>query len=178
MAATPARSRSIFNRGNGLSCGGGPSNSTTCGVPWQRSTPRRSWCRSRILRRVVKRDRRLTWLGRTRPTCLRDSRQVPRRHRQRPGSGLAGDAEWPTIVLLIAQPEPEELAAKTPEVIRTEVWRRLFHAEASSGRSGFQSHPGDHLPLGLAERICRDRLDRVRGSPQCAAEGWSAAAAE
>ena len=68
----------------------------------------------RILRRVIKHDRGLTWLGGARPKChvmpgaalgaIVDAAEL----------GRPADLAWPATALLIAQPEPDELADERP----------------------------------------------------------------
>src|SRR6267143_2971389 len=83
----------------------------------------------RILRRVIKQDRRLGGLG----------LQVPHRKSyflgreallsaaDRGELGLAPDQELPAMVLLLPVPEPACLAAQRPEETLLEYWRLLFH---------------------------------------------------
>jgi hypothetical protein len=83
---------------------------------------------ARILRRVIKVDRGLHWLGSVHPAWY-----------VIPGAALGGivagaelgrppDAAWPSSAVLIERPEPEELAKADPGVILTQIWRRLFCA--------------------------------------------------
>jgi hypothetical protein len=106
----------------------------------------------RILRRVVKRDRRLTWLGGARPGCyvitgialaaIVDGQEV----------GLPAGEPWPETVILVAQPEPEELAYAADLDIVRGVWRRLLRARIESEVDlAFRSGRIDGA--GLAKRI-------------------------
>src|SRR3954469_3386336 len=84
----------------------------------------------RLLRRVIKHDRRLTGLG----------LQVPHRKSyvigrdallalaDRDELGLEPDRELPSTVLLLARPEPEDLAAWPRGPLLVKYWRLLFHA--------------------------------------------------
>ncbi|MGC8643061.1 MAG: hypothetical protein ACP5XB_24645, partial [Isosphaeraceae bacterium] len=107
---------------------------------------------SRILRRVIKRDRRLTWLRGARPTSYVIPGKSLGEIVNGPEVGRPADADWPTIALLIAQPEPEELAAKPPDVILTQVWRRLFGAEIVR-KIGFPGPSETIDSSGMAQRI-------------------------
>lgn len=84
----------------------------------------------RLLRRVIKRDRRLVGLGRRVPharsyvlsgesllACI-DAGDL----------GFSADRPLPPTVLLLARPEPEELAAAGRERVLVRTWRLLFHA--------------------------------------------------
>lgn len=107
---------------------------------------------SRILRRVVKRDRHLTWLGGARPTSYVIAGQALAAIVRGPEVGRPAGAEWPAISLLIAQPEPEEIAVKAPGVILTAIWRRLFHAHVVR-KLGFPAPSAAIGAAGLARRI-------------------------
>src|SRR4051794_40123896 len=84
----------------------------------------------RLLRRVIKHDRRLTGLG----------LQVPHRKSyvigrdallalaDRDELGVEPDRELPPTVLLLARPEPEDLAAWPRGPLLVKYWRLLFHA--------------------------------------------------
>ena len=107
---------------------------------------------SRILRRVVKRDRRLTWLGRTRPTSYVIPGQSLGEIVSGPEVGRPADAAWPTVVLLIAEPEHSERTDAETDRTLTQLWRRLFHAEVVR-EIGFPTPPRAIDLAGLAERI-------------------------
>jgi hypothetical protein len=91
---------------------------------------------ARILRRVVRVDRGLRWLDGARPTsyvvdgaalqAIVDGTEL-----NRPAA-----SPWPRTALLIAQPEPEELAGKDLARILTELWRRLLRARAEHQMDG------------------------------------------
>jgi hypothetical protein len=84
---------------------------------------------SRLLRRVIKHDRRLTGLG----------LQVPHRKSYvigrdallalagRDELGVGPDRELPPTLVLIARPEPEALAAMARGAALVKYWRLLFH---------------------------------------------------
>ena len=120
----------------------------------------------RILRRVIKRDKGLEFLG----------LQVP--HRQvytiaeaelravieGEELGLRPDQEWPPVVILLARPELEELAISPRELVLIDYWRMLFHARAHvavEGRfaDGSLTDPVLHDRIG---RIGRVEFDEVR----------------
>ena len=111
----------------------------------------------RILRRVIKRDKELTFLG----------LQVPHRRVYTLSAGVLGkvvDGEelglhpgqtWPPVVILLARPNPEELAAESRPTVLTDYWRMLFHARvhvAVEGRFADGS---------LTDPLLRDRIDRI-----------------
>jgi hypothetical protein len=100
---------------------------------------------ARILRRVVKLDRGLRWLGGARPSWYVISGEALRAILDGPELGRPRDAPLPVKALLIAQPEPEELAATDRSVVLISIWRRLFAARVEaemrwvleqSGRNG------------------------------------------
>jgi len=107
---------------------------------------------TRILRRVVRVDRRLSWLGGTHPT----SYVIPGTALETilDGAELSRppDAAWPSTALLIAQPEPEDLEQKEAGAILTELWRRLFRARVIRDL-GLMLESGRIEPAGLAARI-------------------------
>src|SRR6476646_7010556 len=92
----------------------------------------------RLLRRVIKHDRKLTGLG----------LQVPHRKSYvigrdallalagRDELGLDPGRELPPTVLLLARPEPEELAARPRGQLLVKYWRLLFHAAVHRAVAG------------------------------------------
>ena len=95
---------------------------------------------ARILRRVIKVDRGLTWLGGAHPTCYVIPGAALGAIVSGPELGRPPDAVWPSMALLIEQPEPEELAETDPGLILTKVWRRLFRARVEAElRRAFES---------------------------------------
>ncbi len=107
---------------------------------------------ARILRRVVKQDRALKWLGRPHPKCY-----------AMPGAALAAmvdgaelgrthGAGWPPTALLIAQPERGELTAGDRDGLLIEAWRRLFRVRVERAvASAIESGAID--AAGIAARI-------------------------
>ena len=78
-----------------------------------------------------------------------------------PELGRPPDAVWPSMALLIEQPEPEELAETDPGLILIKVWRRIFRARVEAElRRAFES--GSIDGSGLDARIDARRPDRVR----------------
>ena len=86
--------------------------------------------RSRILRRVIKQDRRLTGFGLRVPH--RKSYTIGREPLleivDRAELGLAEDAALPEKVVLLARPEPRKLAVTPADDLLVGYWRLLFHA--------------------------------------------------
>ena len=82
----------------------------------------------RLLRRVIKHDRKLTSLGLQVPHHKSYAIERTALLELATADELAvGDRELPAVVLLIAQPEPEELAALPRDAALLKYWRRLFH---------------------------------------------------
>ncbi len=78
-----------------------------------------------------------------------------------PELGRPQDAVWPSMALLIEQPEPEELAETDPGLILIKVWRRIFRARVEGElKRAFES--GSIDGSGLDARIDARRPDRVR----------------
>ncbi len=91
----------------------------------------------RILRRVIKVDRGLNWLGSAHPTCYVIPGEALGKIVNGPELGRPPGAGWPSMALLIEQPGPEGSAGSDVGLILTQVWRRLLHArvEADLGRA-------------------------------------------
>ncbi|MGO9464302.1 MAG: hypothetical protein ACLQVF_09120 [Isosphaeraceae bacterium] len=107
---------------------------------------------ARILRRVVRVDRGLRWLVGEHPTSYVIAGAALQAIVDGTELGRAPAAPWPSTALLIAQPEPEELAQKDSGVVLTEVWRRLFRARVERELdAAFESAKIE--PAGLAARI-------------------------
>jgi len=107
---------------------------------------------ARILRRVVRVDRRLRWLDGAHPTSYVIAGAALQAIVDGPELGRPPAAAWPSTALLIAQPTPEELAQKDSGVILTELWRRLFRARIERDLSGtLESEKIE--PAGLEARI-------------------------
>ncbi len=83
---------------------------------------------ARVLRRVVRVDRRLWWLDGARPTSYVIAGAALQAILDGAELGRPPTSAWPSTALLVAQPEPEELAEKDSGAILTELWRRLFRA--------------------------------------------------
>lgn len=85
----------------------------------------------RVLRRVIREDRRLRWLGGAHPLChvmqgeslgeIVDYQELGRR----------ADLGWPSMALLIAEPDPDELSSASSAHLLVAAWRRLFHARVA-----------------------------------------------
>jgi hypothetical protein len=82
----------------------------------------------RILRRVVRIDRGLLWLDGAHPTSYVVDGAVLQAILDGTDLARPSPSAWPETTLLIAQPEPEDLAEKDRGRVLTELWRRLFHA--------------------------------------------------
>jgi len=120
----------------------------------------------RILRRVIKRDCGLRLLG---GAAARQTSYVI------PGAALGAIvpgyelgrpavAPWPETVVLLAEPEPGELAEKGPRAVRTEFWRRLFRARVGDEfRRALASGAIDEAGLAARiEAIGRTEFEEVR----------------
>jgi hypothetical protein len=85
----------------------------------------------RILRRVIKADRRLVGLGLRVPHIKSYviAREALRRIATRDELGVASGRELPEIVVLLVRPEPDKLAALSGEEALVLYWRLLFHAQ-------------------------------------------------
>src|SRR5262245_4087655 len=99
----------------------------------------------RILRRVLRADRRLTGIGLEVP---HHKSYVIGRDALRPlvtkeELGLKPDGNLPSTAILLAQPSPETLALRSREAILTRYWRGLFHA---------------HVHLALERRLAERKL--------------------
>ncbi len=83
---------------------------------------------SRILRRVIKRDRGLWYLGgrASRRSDYTIDGETLRAVVEPAELGRPADQPWPTMVLLLAQPDPDELATTESGVLLTLAWRQLF----------------------------------------------------
>lgn len=111
----------------------------------------------RILRRVIKRDRGLPFLGWH--VARRKSYVIARG----PLSAIVAEDElglgprstWPEVAVLLLRPDPQELAPRPRDAVLTEYWRILFHARVelavwkrfASGR--------------LSDAGMRDRIERL-----------------
>jgi hypothetical protein len=84
----------------------------------------------RILRRVIKIDRRLVGLGLRVPHVKSYviDRQALRRIATRDELGVAPGRDLPDVVVLLVRPEPDKLAALSGEEALVLYWRLLFHA--------------------------------------------------
>jgi hypothetical protein len=109
---------------------------------------------ARILRRVIKRDRGLTFVGWsvTRRQTYVIAREPLRSMVAEDELVLWPESAWPPVAILLLRPDPQDLAAKPPDVVLLEYWRMLFHAEvelAFRRRFADQGFAGG----GLRERI-------------------------
>jgi hypothetical protein len=112
---------------------------------------------ARILRRVIKRDRKLAGIG----------LQVPH-HRgyvigrdallqiAEPAElGLTGTESLPDTVILVARPSSERLAGEEPGATLTRYWRMLFHLRV---HIALDERVAEHK---LSEARIRDRIHRI-----------------
>jgi hypothetical protein len=120
----------------------------------------------RILRRVIKRDRKLPGLG----------LQVPHRKSyviggQRflrmvdPAELKSGvQADLPQTLLLLARPTPQRLAAAPRSVVLLKCWRLLFHASIHRAlEERFPPGPSADVAIrGRVQRIGRARFEEIR----------------
>jgi hypothetical protein len=77
---------------------------------------------------VIKADRGLNWLGGAHPPCYVIPGAALGRIVDGSELGRPTEAAWPSMALLIEQPEHEQLSQADPGPILTKVWRRLFRA--------------------------------------------------
>ena len=121
----------------------------------------------RILRRVIKRDRVLTFFGFH--AARRDSYAIAGRALRTIVSGdelglVEGDS-WPSSAVLLARPETQDLADEPAASVLLDYWRRLYHARVGAAvEARFAS--GELGGADLRERIGRIGLvafDEVRG---------------
>lgn len=112
---------------------------------------------ARILRRVIKADRGLTFLGwhgahRESYTIAGQAlRAIVEPHEL----GLAPGARWPDIVLLLVRPDPDELAETPRRAVLSRHWRMLFHSRV---------HAALHWRIAagaLTPDDVRDRIERI-----------------
>ncbi|MEN6405137.1 MAG: hypothetical protein ABFC77_01575 [Thermoguttaceae bacterium] len=85
----------------------------------------------RLLRRVIKQDRHLggfgVWVPHRKSYTI--GRDALLRIVDRAELGLAGDADLPETVILLARPSPRKLAAMSDGDALVLLWRMLFHAK-------------------------------------------------
>ncbi len=91
----------------------------------------------RILRRVIRQDRRLQWLGGSHPKSYAIAGAALGAIVDAPELGRPAGSAWPTTALLIAQHGPDELTGTDPGPILLEAWRRLYNVRVACdvGRS-------------------------------------------
>jgi hypothetical protein len=107
---------------------------------------------TRILRRVVSANRRLRWFSSGQPTSYVIAGAALQAILDRNELSLPPGAAWPQTAILVAQPQPEELAKPDSEAVLTELWRRLFRARVERELDeAFESKKIE--PAGLAARI-------------------------
>ncbi|WP_406696140.1 hypothetical protein V5E97_34620 [Singulisphaera sp. Ch08] len=121
----------------------------------------------RILRRVIKSDLGLARVG----------VHIPhRRHYVTTGHSLRGvvseeelgidksGAEWPSVAILLERPTTEDLAATTREVMLTDYWRLLFHAQVhvAMERSLARERTFDNALRKRVDRIGTIEFEEVR----------------
>ena len=112
---------------------------------------------ARILRRVIKRDRGLTFVGGsvTRRKTYAIAREPLRAIVDGDELGLRPGSEWPEVALLLLKPDPQDLAARPREAVLVDYWRLLFHArvELAAWRRFDEG--------GLSDAALRDRIERI-----------------
>ena len=108
----------------------------------------------RILRRVIKQDRRLTGFGLRIPH--RKSFVIAREPLleivEKAELGLEEDAELPKKVLLLARPNPRKLDATPAEDLLIGCWRLLFHARIHAALDE-RAERGELSPSEICRRI-------------------------
>ena len=84
----------------------------------------------RILRRVIKRDRGLTFFGfhAARRDSYAISGEALRAIVAEDELGIRPGDSWPTVAILLARPDPQDLAEADPAQVRLDFWRRLYYA--------------------------------------------------
>ena len=85
----------------------------------------------RILRRVIRQDRRLRWLGGSHPKCYAIAGAALGAIVDAPELGRPSGSAWPAMALLIAQHGSDELVGTDPGPVLIEAWRRLFHVRVA-----------------------------------------------
>ena len=120
----------------------------------------------RILRRVIKQDRQLSgfglrvphrtsyWIGREPLLAAVDKTEL----------GLSEDAVLPEKVLLLARPDPQELAETPAADVLTYYWRLLFHGRVHLALDE-RAARGELRPAILRQRIHElgaARFDEIR----------------
>jgi hypothetical protein len=111
----------------------------------------------RILRRVIKRDRGLTFFGfhAARRESYVISGAALRAIVAEDELGLRPGDPWPGTAILLARPDPEDLADADPAQVRLEFWRRLYHARVHAA----VDHRFAAGELGAAD--LRARIERI-----------------
>jgi hypothetical protein len=116
---------------------------------------------ARILRRVIKSDRGLTFAGWsvTRRKSYVIARQPLRSIVAEDELVLWPESAWPPQAILLLRPDPQELAARPAEEVLLEYWRMLFHAQVELDvRGRFASGMLDAAGL-------RHRIERIGPTP-------------
>jgi hypothetical protein len=123
---------------------------------------------TRLLRRVIRRDRGVLFLGRHGAllTCytiagpaLGAIVRPSELGQKRP------DDAWPETVLLLERPDPDDLATAPPEAALEDAWRRLFRARAQAevaARVGDGEGPHSPAIAGRIERVGRTEFEEAR----------------
>ncbi len=121
----------------------------------------------RILRRVIKADRRLVGLGLRVPHVKSYviARDALLRLADRDELGLAPERDLPDTVVLLVRPEPDKLAALSAEQALVLYWRLLFHARVHVALDARLAE-GRLTDAGIRHRIQRigpTEFDAIRG---------------
>ncbi|HWE37927.1 MAG TPA: hypothetical protein VG406_15260 [Isosphaeraceae bacterium] len=111
---------------------------------------------ARVLRRVIRGDRGLRWVGLSVPhrAGYVIDRAAALNLLDRDELGLGPGEDPPPTLILLAEPEPEDLATTPRDAMLLRYWRALFHAgvHAALGR---RFAAGLISPAALRERIAR-----------------------
>jgi hypothetical protein len=121
---------------------------------------------SRILRRVIRRDRGLTFFGFH--AARRDSYAISGKALRGIVAGdelgLGSGHPWPTTAILLARPDPQDLDAAERGPVLLDFWRRLYHARvhAAVDRRFATGELGGADLRGRIERIGPTEFDEIR----------------
>jgi hypothetical protein len=112
---------------------------------------------ARILTRVIKRDRGLTFAGWavTRRKSYVIEREPLRTIVSEDELVLWPESAWPPVAILLLRPNPQDLAAQPPDVVLLDYWRMLFHARIELAfRRRFEAGAAGAVKL-------RERIERI-----------------
>ncbi|MGE5755738.1 MAG: hypothetical protein ACM35G_08490, partial [Planctomycetaceae bacterium] len=121
---------------------------------------------SRILRRVIKRDRGLTFFGSH--AARRDGYAIAGKALREIVAGdelgLGPGDPWPTTAILLARPDPQDLDAAERGSVLLDFWHRLYHAriQAAVDRRFATGELGGADLRRRIERIGPTEFDEIR----------------